>query len=99
MEKKELDKELKMVSAISRALEMRRIENDNEKVLSDISRFVSQEKKEETKLGMIAAASMSLDIADRNPNMKDREIIKTVIKELSSINEEISKHSIKKSKD
>lgn len=98
MEKKELQKELKMVSSISKALELRKIYNDNEKVLDGISKAISKEKDEETKLAMIAAASKSLDISERNPHMKDKEIIKRVIKELSSINREISKHKLEKSK-
>ena len=98
MEKSDLDNEVKMISAVSRALELRKVENDNEKIINQISNFSSQEKSEETKLRMIAAASKALDIAERNPRLKDKEIIKQVSRELSSISQEINKHKIEKSK-
>jgi len=86
---KDVDIKIKMISAVTEALAFRRIEQDNEKILSHISLLVSGEKNEETKLAMIAAASKSLEVADAG--LKDKEIIKKVIQDSQNILKNIKK--------
>jgi len=86
---KDVDIKIKMISAVTEALAFRRIEQDNEKILSHISLLVSGEKNEETKLAMIAAASKSLEIAEKG--LRDKEIIKRIALDSQNILKNIKK--------
>jgi hypothetical protein len=85
MVQKNLDDKIKMISAVSRALELRKLNSDNEKILGEISSFASSEKNPEVKLGMIAAASKALEIADQDSRLKEKDVIKKVMASLSTI--------------
>jgi len=78
-----LEKERKMMNAISSALKYRK-ENptaDNSKITKNILKIIQLERKEEIKLLIISAVSRVLDITERNPRFSDRDIIQKFIKE------------------
>jgi len=67
--KKDIYKKIRMIAAVSEALSFKKgnSDADNEKALRHISKFVSSERDEETKIGMIASASRALSIQERSP--------------------------------
>lgn len=88
---KEIHKQTRMIAAVTEALSFKRknFTSDNQVILKHIAKFVSVEADELTKIGMIASASKALEISERNPAMKEREIIKQVVNELDGIIQQI----------
>jgi len=89
-DKKEINAELKMMSAVSEAISLRKQNLDNEKVLKQITKFAAKENTL-TQMAMIAAASNTLKIADSNPNLHPKEIIQKATTDLAEILRNIDK--------
>lgn len=83
-----------MISAASHALKaLREHRGDVGQAMNDVSRFVREQRNEQTKIGMIAAASKAIEIAERNPEMSDRNVINQLMVELDSIIAVVRQHS------
>jgi hypothetical protein len=61
--------------------------------MNEVARLAKDEKDEQAKVGMIAAASKALEIAERNPSFSDRKIISQVMADLPSILSTVKEHS------
>ncbi len=90
---KEIHKQTRMIASVSEALAFRRKNPavDNELVLKHISKFILSEKDDMTKIGMIASAAKALEITERTPSLKDREVIRLVMSDLGNIMSNIGK--------
>lgn len=78
-------KGISMISAASHALKFYRESGSHEKAMNQVSRVISEERNEEVKLGMVAAASKALSIAEKNPSMTDKQVVNQVMEELPMI--------------
>jgi hypothetical protein len=78
-------KGISMISAASHALKFYRESGSHEKAMNRVGRVISDERNELTKLGMIAAASKALSIAEKNPGLADKQIVNQVMAELPAL--------------
>ncbi len=87
---KEVDIEVRMIAAISEALNYKRKNPpfDTEKILKHISKFIKQEKSR-TQIAMIAATSKAVGLIEKDNSLADREIIKKIMPELKEISNRI----------
>lgn len=92
---KETQRGIAMISAATHALKARREFNDSGSAMNVVTKLIKEQKDEQTKIGMIAAASKALEIADRNPELTDRAIINQVMVELPGIMSTVKEHSHK----
>ena len=83
---------MKMIAGVSSALDFRKRHPnaDSEKILRHVSEIVRTEKDVDIKLGMIAAASKAVSLIEKNPSLKDREVIKIIMDSLPEIVQNIS---------
>jgi len=86
MKQKKDDVKVKMISALTEALNYRKKnpKADEEAIMKQVARFVSKEKNEDSKIAMIAAASRGIKMLERK-EMLDRQVIKQVMAELPEI--------------
>lgn len=91
---KDTQKGIAMISAVTHALKARREHNDVGAAMNEVSRLAKSERDEQTKVGMIAAASKALEIAERNPDFSDRKVITQVMSDLPSIISTVKEHSV-----
>lgn len=84
--KKDVNLEVKMISAVNQALSFRKKnpKADDEAIMKHIALFASQEKNSYAKLGMIASVARTLKILQKE-DLADRVIIKRVMAELPEI--------------
>lgn len=82
-----MEEGVKMVSAITEVLSYRK-QNPmakEEDILHHIFKFARIEKDKKTKMGMLAAASKTVQIFEKNPRLTEKEVIREVMKELPGI--------------
>ena len=90
-----VDSQVNMVSAVTEAVKIKK-ENpgmDNERIMQKISRMAENVRGEQAKLGMVVAASKTLQIMDREKGLKDKDIIKMVVAEFPNMLGTINKRS------
>lgn len=79
----QLKKEMKMMYAVSEALKYKKSNPmaDNSEITKHILKVVQKEKNQEIKLLLIAASSKMLSLAERNPKLNEKELIKRFIQD------------------
>lgn len=82
-----------MISAATHALKTFRQTGEVGSAMNEVTRLAKQERDEQAKVGMIAAASKALKIAEREDGMTDRQIINQVMSELPEIIATVKQHS------
>jgi hypothetical protein len=82
-----------MISAVTHALKTRRELGDSGSAMNVVTKLAREQRDEQAKIGMIAAASKALEIAERNPDMTDRKIINQVMSDLPGILSTVREHS------
>jgi hypothetical protein len=88
-----IDIKVKMVSAVTEVLKFKK-ENPRanyEQSLQHISNIVKKEKNQYIKLGMVSSASKALSILEREPRLKDKDVMRKIVDELPKILEKIDK--------
>jgi len=82
-----VDKQVHMMSAVTEVLKFRKgnPKVDNEKMMQHISNMAKNIRNQQTKIGMVAAASKALSIIEIEPNLTDKEVMKKVMNELPNI--------------
>jgi hypothetical protein len=86
-----IDIKVKMMAAVAEALKYRKGNPSMEygRIMQHISDMVRKERNQHTQLGMIAAASKALTISEKEPRLKEREVMKRVMEQLPEILEKI----------
>ena len=80
-----MDDGVKVMSAAAKAFEYRKRGMSPEEVLMNISKMTSSERDQKTKIGMIASATKTLSVIDKNPSYNERQVLSEVMRELPSI--------------
>ncbi|MEM3405823.1 MAG: hypothetical protein QW117_02540 [Candidatus Pacearchaeota archaeon] len=90
-----VDIKINMINAVNEVLKYRK-ENpkidfviDYEKIIKYVSEKSNSVNDYKTRMAMIAAASKAINILQKEPNLKDKEVINKVMKEFPSILEKI----------
>jgi hypothetical protein len=84
-----MELKIKMISSATRILSFIK-ENPlaiDEEIFQHVSDYISEEgvKDEKIRRGMIASASRTLNLARKNQNLSEKEILKRIIEEIPSI--------------
>ena len=86
-----VERKISMVAAASGALAYRKKNpaHGSDKVLQYSSMNVAIRKDECTKMGMIAAATKAITMAEKQPSLQEKEIIRRVISSIPNMLENI----------
>jgi hypothetical protein len=76
-----------MVTAVSEVLRVKKDRKDlsHEQMMRELEKFIHRTKNKNLRLMMIVAASKTLDTADKNPKLNDKEIMKMMVRDLDSL--------------
>ena len=83
----ETKKKIDMVAGVTALLKYRK-ENpkaSEEKMMGHVMRFINAGEFKDSQIQMVAAVSHATRLIERNPNLKDREVIRMIMDELASI--------------
>jgi hydroxymethylpyrimidine/phosphomethylpyrimidine kinase len=87
----EVNIQVSMMTAVTETLKFKRgnPKVDHEKIMQHISNMAKNVRNQNAKIGMVAAASKTLLILEKEPNLTDKEVMKRVMEELPNILENI----------
>lgn len=77
---------VKLVPAITEAFRYKKKNPfaGEDEVLKHILKFSKQERKN-VKIGMVSAASKTVQLIDKNPHLNEKEVIREIVKEIPNI--------------
>ncbi|MFA5953090.1 MAG: hypothetical protein WC812_00700 [Candidatus Pacearchaeota archaeon] len=73
-----------IISAVSELLNYRKNYPKalKQELIRSVSKVISRERKQDVKVGMVAATSRAADLIEENKGISDREVLKIIMQEM-----------------